>query len=114
MLQCFKRDLRIKSIKDKDQYLGTGWQKHGRNVTTITEGYQNAALPGLAREMLHSAFASTHRETVLGTNPTAPARRGRFEDVLVTNDMRSFFQPTHRQLASGSSIGERLDRQVSG
>ena len=73
----------------------------------------------LLREMLHSAFASagrgisTHRETVLGTNPTAPARRGRFEDVLVTNDMRSFFQPTHRQLSSRSSIRERLDRQVS-
>ena len=32
---------------------------------------------------------------------------------MVTNDMRSFFQPTHRQLSSGSSIRERLDQQVS-
>ena len=97
--------------------------RYKQNMAEMLQPSQRAIrmhhFQALLREMLHSAFAcaarriSTRRETVVGSNPTAPARRGRFEDVLVTNDMRSFFQPTHRQLSSGSSIRERLDRQVS-
>ena len=73
------------------------------------------------KNMLYTAYKGdvpAQRESNLGRGecnppPTTAARTGRFTDVLLMEDMLSFFRPTHRHSPSGSSLRERLDRQVA-
>ena len=127
MLSCLLRDPRIKRIKENDLY----WvatlldPRYKQKVAEMLPNYRKSErmqqFKTKLKNMLYTAYkgdVTAQRESNRGRGecnppPTTAARTGRFTDVLLMEDMRSFFSPTHRHSPSGSSLRERLDRQVA-
>ena len=127
MLSCLLRDPRIKRLKENDLY----WvatlldPRYKQKVDEMLPNYRKSErmqqFQNKLKIMLYTAYKGdvrAQRESNRGRGesnppPTTPARTGSFTDVLLMEDMRSFLSPTHRRSPSGSTLRERLDRQVA-
>ena len=129
MLSCLLRDPRIKRMKENDLY----WvatlldprykQKVAEMLPNSRKSERMQQFKNKLKNMLYTAYkgdVTAQRESNRGrgvSHPppttTTPVRTGRSTDVLLMEDMRSFFSPTHSHSPSGSTLRERLDRQVA-
>ena len=129
MLPCLSRDPRIKRLKENDLY----WvatlldPQYKQKVAELLPNYRKSErmqqFQNKLKSMLYTEYKGDVRaqwesnrgrgETYPPPTTTMPARTGRFPDVLLMEDMQSFLSPTHRHIPSGSTLRERLDRQVA-
>lgn len=127
MLSCLLKDPRIKRLKEKDLY----WvatlldPRYKHKVSEMLPTYHKSEkmrhLQTSLQNMLYNAFkgdvtSGTHQHSRGrgASNPatSTPARTKPFGQS-VTSDMQMFFCPRQRHNPSGSTLKERLDRQVA-
>uniref|UniRef100_A0A803JEL1 BED-type domain-containing protein n=1 Tax=Xenopus tropicalis TaxID=8364 RepID=A0A803JEL1_XENTR len=123
MLSCLLKDPRIKRLKEKDLYwvatLLDPRYKHkvAEMLPTYHKSERMLHFQTSLQNMLYNAFkgdVTPHSRGRGASNPptSTPARTMHFCHS-VTSDMQSFFSPRQRQDPSGSTLRERLDRQVA-